>query len=141
MKLIPDWRLAWKFLSVQAAVLLALLSGIQGEVLPLFAPLFPDHVWPWVSGGLALTIVVLRLVAQDLVQERELLGLQRLEAELDTLPLSEQWGSVEPDTSTHNPMPAGRFERCIGAVLMVVIVLSIFGFLAVAWLALQGPTA
>lgn len=141
MKLIPDWRLAWKFLSVQAAVLLALLSGIQGEVLPLFAPLFPDHVWPWVSGGLALMIVVLRLVAQDLVQERELMGLQRLEAELDTFPLSEEWADIEPDPSTYNPMPSGRFERYIGAVLMAVIVLSIFGFLAVAWLALRGPSA
>lgn len=63
-KPIPDWRLAWRFASVQSAVLLALLSGLQAEVLPLVSPLFPAHVWPWVSGALALAVVLLRLVAQ-----------------------------------------------------------------------------
>lgn len=62
--LIPDWKRAWRFASVQAAVLLALLSGLQAEVLPLVQPLFPAPVWPWVSGALALAVVVLRLVAQ-----------------------------------------------------------------------------
>lgn len=63
-RLIPDARLAWRFGSVQAAVLLALLSGVQAEVLPLVAPLFAAEVWPWVSGALALAVVLLRLVAQ-----------------------------------------------------------------------------
>ena len=64
MKLIPDARHAWRFGSVQAAALLALLSAIQTEVLPLVQPLFSPQVWPWVSGLLALAIVLLRLVAQ-----------------------------------------------------------------------------
>lgn len=63
-KLIPDARHAWRFGSVQAAVLLALLSGIQAEALPLLQPIFGPEVWPYISGGLALAIVVLRLVAQ-----------------------------------------------------------------------------
>ena len=62
--LIPDWRLAWRFVSIQAALLLALLSAVQAEVLPLFSPLFPPHIWPWVSGGFALLIVLLRLWVQ-----------------------------------------------------------------------------
>lgn len=74
MRLIPDARLAWRFTSVQAAALLAFLSAIQAEVLPLVQPLFPPHVWPWVSGLLALAIVVLRLLPQpslDAVRQRE----------------------------------------------------------------------
>jgi len=72
-KLIPDVRLAWRFGSVQAALLLALLSGIQAEVLPLFAPLFSADVWPWVSGLLALAVVLLRLVAQpELERDRDI---------------------------------------------------------------------
>lgn len=61
---VPNWRLAWRFSSVQAAVLLALLSSVQAEVLPLVKPIFAANVWPWVSGGLALAIVLLRLMAQ-----------------------------------------------------------------------------
>lgn len=62
--LIPDWRLALRFVSVQAALVLAFLSAIQAEVLPLFSPLVPPNYWPWVSGGFALLIVVLRLWLQ-----------------------------------------------------------------------------
>lgn len=62
--LIPDWHLALRFLSIDAALVLALLSAVQAEVLPLFSPLFPPHIWPWVSGGFALVIVLLRLWRQ-----------------------------------------------------------------------------
>lgn len=65
-KPIPNWRQALRFDSVQAALLLALLSAVQAEVLPLVAPLFPAHVWPWVTGGLALVIVLVRLRQQQL---------------------------------------------------------------------------
>lgn len=89
MRLIPDWRIAWRFLSVQAAVVLALLSGLQAEVLPLAQPLIPPQYWPWVSGGLALVIVVLRLVKQDdLADERAQLKLDELEAKTQREPLS-----------------------------------------------------
>ncbi len=65
---IANARLAWRFGSVQAAALLALLSALQAEVLPLVGPIFAPTVWPWVSGGLALAIVLLRLVAQPALQ-------------------------------------------------------------------------
>lgn len=97
MKLIADWRLAWRFLSVQAAVLLAVLSGIQGEVLPLVAPLFPANVWPWVSGGLALAIVLLRLVKQDgLADDRAVLKLDEYERAAGRVPLSKAFPE-DPD--------------------------------------------
>lgn len=95
-KLIPYARLAWRFGSVQAAVLLALLSGLQAEVLPLVTPLFPAQVWPWVSGGLALAVVVLRLVAQpglELERSRQRMHEARdaFHAELDnTAPNTEE---------------------------------------------------
>lgn len=130
MKLIPDWRLAWKFLSVRAAVLLALLSGIQGDVLPLVAPIFPAHLWPYISGGIALTIVVLRLVSQDgLAVERAQISLDQLEAETETQPLTTKM--AEP--STYNPMPAGRLERYIGAVAGVVIAVGLLFMLGLLW--------
>lgn len=80
-QLIPDARLAWRFGSVQAAMLLALLSGLQAEVLPLVSPLFPAHVWPWVSGALALAIVLLRLVAQPALEAERHLERERTAAE------------------------------------------------------------
>lgn len=64
MSLISNWSSAWRFGSVQAAVLLAALSAVQADVLPLVQPLFPAHVWPYVSGGMALAVVVLRVWAQ-----------------------------------------------------------------------------
>ncbi len=64
--LIPEWRHCLRFDSVRAALLLALLSAVQADVLPLVAPVFPPHVWPWVSGGVALAIAVLRLRKQQL---------------------------------------------------------------------------
>ncbi len=63
---IPEWRQCLHFDSVRVALLLALLSAIQADVLPLVAPLFPPHAWPWVTGGVALAIVLLRLRQQQL---------------------------------------------------------------------------
>jgi hypothetical protein len=64
MKLIPDWRQALRFNSVQVALLLALLSSIQADVLPLLRPIVSERWWPIVTAGLALAIVLLRLRAQ-----------------------------------------------------------------------------
>lgn len=132
MRLIPDWKLAWKFMSVQAGVLLALLSGIQAEVLPLVTPLFPADKWPYVSGGLALAVVVLRLVAQDgLAVERAQIALDRLEEKAAQIPLDQEMAAPAPES--FNPMPAGRLERYIGAVAGIAIALVLLGLLAVAW--------
>lgn len=64
MKLIPDARLAWRFDTVQAAALLALLSAVQLELLPLVQPLVPLQWWPYVSGAVALAIILLRVRQQ-----------------------------------------------------------------------------
>jgi O-antigen/teichoic acid export membrane protein len=66
MKLIPEWKAAWRFFSVMASTLLFALSLVQANVLPLFQPLVPADKWPWVSGGFALLIVLLRVVHQGL---------------------------------------------------------------------------
>lgn len=77
-QLIPDWPLAWKFSSVQAAALLAVLSAVQAEVLPMVQPIIPEAQWPLVSGGLALAIIVLRLRAQPALEpQRQQLQLDR----------------------------------------------------------------
>lgn len=65
LSLIPEWRSAWRMASVVASSLLALLSAIQADVLPLVAPVFSAEHWPYVSGGFALAIIVLRLVFQQ----------------------------------------------------------------------------
>lgn len=136
MRLIPDWRIAWRFLSVQAAVLLALLSGLQAEVLPLVAPLFPDRYWPWISGGLALAIVVLRLIAQDdLTVKRADIALDRFEEKAAELGLDEKmvFDEAVAAPETYNPMPAGRLERYIGAVAGLAIAAGVLGLLSLLW--------
>lgn len=65
MKLIPDWKRAWRFASVQAAVLLALLSFVQAQILPLFQFAVPPDVWPWVTAGFGSAIAVLRVWQQS----------------------------------------------------------------------------
>lgn len=102
--LIPDWKRAWRFLSVQAALLLALLSGLQAEVLPLVSPLFPAPVWPWVSGGLALVVVLLRLVAQPgLVPDSHRAMLERFYEDTETF----RRDSRAHDRTTYGPWGLG----------------------------------
>jgi hypothetical protein len=52
--------------SIWLSVSLAMLSAAQADVLPLVAPLVPPERWPWVSGGLAMAIVVARGIKQQL---------------------------------------------------------------------------
>ncbi|MGA0569631.1 hypothetical protein ACO2Q9_02800 [Variovorax sp. VNK109] len=68
-RLIPEWRKAWRFSSVRAAALLAVLSMAQAELLPYLQPLLPAKVWPWVTAGVALLIIVLRVIAQPKLEE------------------------------------------------------------------------
>jgi len=64
MKLVPEWRVAWRWFSVQLAAVLA--------ALPMVWPLLPDdmksyipHEWhPWIVSGMALAIIAGRLVPQ-----------------------------------------------------------------------------
>ncbi|MGS5089051.1 DUF7940 domain-containing protein [Hydrogenophaga sp. A37] len=134
LKLIPDWKLAWRFLSVQAAVLLALLSAVQGEVLPLVAPLFPERYWPYVSGGIALAIVVLRVVSQDgLAVEREQLELDEFEAQLEAADLRRRVKEPTPLAPSQQPMPSGRFEQWLGGVATLALVLTVVCACLAVW--------
>lgn len=71
LQLVPEWRSAWRMASVIVALLLALLSAVQAEVLPVLQPVFAPEQWPWVSGGMALLIIVLRLIKQQLPGQRD----------------------------------------------------------------------
>jgi hypothetical protein len=143
MKLIPDWRLAWRFMSVQAALLLALLSGIQSDVFPLAEPLFPPDKWPWISGTLALLVVVLRVIDQvSLDDARWQLEMDALEARMGTVQLDVELPLPGPAAvAPQGPsMPRGRLERYLGAALLLVIVMAVLSLVAVVLLALRGPS-
>lgn len=67
MKLIANWRRAWRLRSVQAALVLlvlSLLQGLQAEVLPLIQASINPKYWPWVSAAFATGIVVFRVLRQ-----------------------------------------------------------------------------
>lgn len=68
--LITEWRKAWRFSSVQAALVLAALSMAQADLLPYVQPLVPAKYWPFVSLGMAVAIMVFRLLAQPSLEER-----------------------------------------------------------------------
>lgn len=67
MKLIPDWRKAWRYLSVQATALLALLSAVQANLLPSIQPIVPAHYWPYVTAAFGVAIGILRILPQPSV--------------------------------------------------------------------------
>jgi hypothetical protein len=66
MKLVDDWRNALRFNSMRAAMLLAMLSLLQSDVLPYVQPLVPPQYWPYVTLGMAVLIAVLRILQQNL---------------------------------------------------------------------------
>ena len=59
MTLIPNWREAWKFMSVQLAAILALLSFAY-DYLPAVQQYLPEGWVKW----MALGIIVVRIVKQ-----------------------------------------------------------------------------
>lgn len=52
--------------SIWLSVALAVMSAAQADLLPVVQPLVPPERWPWVSGGLALAIIVVRGIKQQL---------------------------------------------------------------------------
>lgn len=64
VKPIDGWQRAWRLDSVRAAGLLALVSVLQLEVLPLFEAQIPADWWPYISAAFAVVIALLRLRAQ-----------------------------------------------------------------------------
>jgi len=59
LKLIPDWRQAWTYLSIHATVLLGLLAAAY-DYLPAIRTYMPDG---WVKWG-AVIIIAARLIQQ-----------------------------------------------------------------------------
>ena len=64
MKLIENASQAPRMLTIQATTALAVLSAVQADWVPFLQPLVPAEYWPMVSGGFALLIGVVRLIAQ-----------------------------------------------------------------------------
>lgn len=60
MKLIENWRSAWRMLSVQAAALLAILASAH-DYLPALQTYLPDG---WVKYA-ALVVILARVVKQE----------------------------------------------------------------------------
>lgn len=60
IEVIPEWRTSWKFSSVRVAALLALLSALQTDALPLLQPLVSPATWNWIVAGVGLLIIVFR---------------------------------------------------------------------------------
>ena len=65
MKLIPDWRDAWRYASVRCAALLAFASACH-DYLPEAQAYLPDGWVKW----MALAIIVARVIRQDAGEER-----------------------------------------------------------------------
>ncbi len=63
IRLVDDWKRAWKFFSVQLAAILAGLSTLQAG-LPDVQAMFPPHVFARITLTLAALIILLRVVKQ-----------------------------------------------------------------------------
>ena len=70
-RLIKNWRQSWRMSSVRTAALLAIVSAIQLDLLPLIKPLFKPEHWPIVTGVVALVIIVLRNWHQPALHQNE----------------------------------------------------------------------
>lgn len=66
MKLIPDWKAAWRFMSVQLAAAMALL-GTAYEYLPAVQTYLPEGWVKW----FALAIILARLIQQQKDNEHD----------------------------------------------------------------------
>lgn len=65
MKLIDNWKEAWKFNSVQTAVLIAALSGLYAAF-PVFAQAIPSWVYALSMMTLSVALIILRVIQQNL---------------------------------------------------------------------------
>jgi hypothetical protein len=92
IKLIPDAAIAWRFASVQAALVLTILTAVQADVVPMLQPLMDQDTYLKVSALLSFLVIVLRVVAQPgLEPERQLLQLDKAESATLTIDDVEAW--------------------------------------------------
>jgi len=64
MKLVENARQAWKWFSVQALAMLALVPLIWSELPPETQEIIPPTWRPWIVTGVALAGIAGRLIAQ-----------------------------------------------------------------------------
>lgn len=64
MKFIENVGQAPRMASMWGVAGLLVTSAIQADWVPLIEPFVPPEYWPMVSGGFALAIGILRLIAQ-----------------------------------------------------------------------------
>lgn len=64
MKLVPDWRSAWRWLSVQALAVIALLPVVWPTLPPQVTGWVPEEWRPWIIVLLAVGGIAGRLVDQ-----------------------------------------------------------------------------
>lgn len=65
MKLIPNWKKAWKFTSVQVAALLTVLAFLQAS-LPDLQTLISADIYAYVNFGLGLLVILARIWKQSM---------------------------------------------------------------------------
>lgn len=65
MKLIPDWRSAWRWFSVQALAAIALLPVVWPTLPPTVTEWVPESWRPWIIVALAVGGIVGRLINQN----------------------------------------------------------------------------
>ncbi len=64
MRLIPDWRDAWRWFSVQALAVLALLPVVWPTLPPQVHAWVPEEWRPWIIVALAIGGIAGRLIDQ-----------------------------------------------------------------------------
>lgn len=65
MKLIPDWKDAWRWFSVQALIILAALPVVWSAIPSDAKGFLPDGWEPWVLFGLAIAGLIGRVIDQN----------------------------------------------------------------------------
>lgn len=65
MRLVNDWRKAWKWLSVQSLAVLAVAPVVWSQLPPDVRNMLPEGWEPYVLAALAVGGIVGRLKAQD----------------------------------------------------------------------------
>lgn len=64
LRLIDKWRTSHTFWSVQLAVIIALLAGLQAEVLPALQAQLAPSTYAVINGLLAFVLVIARIIHQ-----------------------------------------------------------------------------
>lgn len=65
MNIIPDWRSAWRWFSVQALAIIALLPVVWPTLPPSVTAWVPESWRPWIIVALAIGGIAGRLIDQN----------------------------------------------------------------------------